>query len=159
MQWQQPAQAPGSAQTSVHSHAHPARTCPCKPRVPVSRAWPSVPLCTGKRNVWTKGVDAAGRDPRLWDPWRKALPLRAVNEIVSKPASGTSWAETVAANKPQFRMQKEGVGKFLTLPPTSQLGPRHHVLHLVPAFTIVPPAPPPQGQSKPCTGFSYIHKP
>lgn len=164
LQWQQQAQAPGSAQTSVHSHAHPARTCPCKPRVPVSRAWPSVPLCTGKRNVWTKGVDAAGRDPWLWDPWRKALPLRALNSIVSKPASGTSWAETVAANKPQFRMQNEGVGKFLTLSPTCRswtepTWPCHHVLHLVPAFTIVPPAPPPQGQSKHCTGFSYIHKP
>lgn len=44
---------------------------------------------------------------RLWDLWGKALPLRALNSIVAKPA------ETVAVHKPQCRVQNEGAGKFL----------------------------------------------
>lgn len=79
---------------------------------------------------------AEPRGARLWDPWGEALPLTAWSSTVSKPASGTSLrAETVAVNRPQFRVQSEGVGKFLSLSPVcrigqSQLGPCDRVLHL-----------------------------
>lgn len=72
---------------------------------------------------------AEPRGARLWDPWGEAWPLTAWS------STSALRAETVAVNRPQFRVQSEGVGKFLSLSPVcrigqSQLGLCDRVLHL-----------------------------